>query len=88
MEKVDTNRFVDMMVKAEQSGKMFSLDLSPLEVTGLHGAIVLAMKHPHVASDMHDLRGILQRIRHKLCLIMEDIGFTEEEVKYLDTKEV
>lgn len=88
MEKVEIEKFIAVVIKAQQSGKTFSLELSPLKVTGLHGALTVAMKHPRVANEMQDTYEMLQEIREQLCQIMVEMGFTEEEVEFLDKTEM
>lgn len=88
MKEVSLKRFIDVVTIAQQSGKTFPLQLSASEITGLHGAIALAMNHPYLVNVLQDEYELLQRIRHILCQMMVDIGFTEEEVEYIDKTEV
>jgi len=81
-------RYKDVVVAATKEGKTYMLILSPLAVTTLHGAVALTMTHPQVKEKLKYAQLTLAEIRKKLCEALRQMGFTQEEVKYLDTKEV
>ena len=85
--KVSLERFWEVVKEAERRNKFYSLILTPVEVTGVHGAIALAMKHPKVKQDLTNIYPVLQDVRRLLCRNMVTMGFTEEEVEWLDRAE-
>lgn len=79
-------RFKQVTLEREAQGKKYIITLSPIEVTALHGALVLALRHPEVQK-MSGALPYLTSIRARLLELFRHMGFTEEEVQYLDTKE-
>lgn len=79
-------RFCLVVEASEQSGVTYTIALTPMQVTTLHGALALAMKHPEVKN--HATYPVLKSIRQQLLKHMQNMGFTPEELQYLDTREV
>jgi len=79
-------RFQEVVTSTEGQGKKYTLTLTPIQVTTLHGAIALVMRHPEVKTK--DIMSVLKAIRQETLDLMRLMGFTEDEVQYLDTKEV
>lgn len=78
------NRFTQVVLNAQEKKIKYPLILSGVEVTTLHGAVALAMKHPGVG--LNAIK-ILQDLRVRILEILKSMGFTDEEVKYMDTQE-
>ena len=85
-EKQMFERFQKVVLAAMCAGKFYDLTLSPLELATLHGALALVLKHPQVTQDSETGK-ILSELRKRLLLGFRDMGFTEEETQYLDTKD-
>jgi hypothetical protein len=87
-EKEMFKKFSQVVITATQQGKTYLLTLTPVEITTLHGAVALTMRHPEVQEKLKGAQIILGNLREKLRLLMLGMGFTQEEVEWLDTKEV
>ena len=87
-EKEMFKKFSQVVITATKQGKIHLLPLTPLELTTLHGAVALVMRHPEVREKLKGAQLILTNLRKRLCLLMVEMGFTQEEVEWLDTKEV
>jgi len=87
-EKEMFKKFSQVVIIATQQGQIHLLHLTPVELTTLHGAVALAMRHPEVREKLKGAQLILTNLRERLCLLMVEMGFTKEEVEWLDTKEV
>jgi len=87
-EKEMFKKFSQVVISATQQGKTYTLTLTPVETTTLHGAVALTMRHPQVRQKLQGAHAILANLREKLRLLMLEMGFTQEEVEWLDTKEV
>jgi len=81
-------KFSQVVITATKQGKIHVLPLTPVELTTLHGAVALTMRHPEVCEKLKGAQLILTNLRKRLCLLMVEMGFTQEEVEWLDTKEV
>jgi len=81
-------KFSQAVVSATKQGKTYRLVLTPLKLTTLHGAIALAMKHPKMQTDLQYAQQILTDIRKQICALLVEMGFTPQEVEWLDKREV
>jgi hypothetical protein len=79
-------RFKEVVLNEELKGKRYTFTMSPNTVVALHGAIAFVMKHPEIKK-MSGVMPVLKNVRQELLRCMRSMGFTEEEVRYMDTKE-
>ncbi|MCK9598683.1 MAG: hypothetical protein M0R06_06555 [Sphaerochaeta sp.] len=65
-------------------GEQFMMILNPLQITAMHGALADTMEHPQVKNELTHAYELLSSLR-KWCLqSFEDMGFTPDEVEWLD----
>jgi len=86
-EKEMFKKFSEIIVTATKQGKTYTIILNPIQITTLHGAVALTMKHPIVKKHLQDAQAILAELRKTLCSLMVKMGFTQEEVEWLDKRE-
>lgn len=87
-EKQMVEKFSQVITLATQQRKIYLLRLNPLEVAILHGAITLTLKHPEVRQTLIGANAILTNLRERICQLMLEMGFSQEEVEWLNKKEV
>jgi len=80
-------RFVEVVGTATNLGFKIRLDLTAIQLTTLHGAVALAMKHPDVPTKLKGANEVLMGIREQLKAAMLAMGFTRDEVTWLDKRE-
>lgn len=85
---MNEKRFVEIVKKASTENERYLLELAPIEVTALHGAVALAMRHPIVKGNLTAVYPVLGKIRKELCMLMRDMGFTDDEVEDMDKTEI
>jgi hypothetical protein len=83
--EVDVERYKSVM--AANSGRSWQLELDADSVSILHGALRLMMLHPKVKEGFSPMfKSMSQHLRNWCLVRFREMGFTEEEVKSLDSE--
>lgn len=82
---MDEQRLVEVVGQCHVNRRLFHLKLLPIDVMVLHAALRLTATHPEVAVNLHAYADRAKNIRDILLDFLLEMGFTEEEVAYLDS---
>jgi len=83
---MDSQRFIQVM--QSNMGKLWILELEPVEVGLLHGAIRLMLLHPEVQKNYcQAFKDLAAEIRQWCLRAFAEMGFTAEEIEVLDSEE-
>lgn len=80
---VSAERYQEIM--AENKGMTFPVIFGPVEVGLFHGALRLMLLHPEVEDFSDSFICIAERMREFCLGAYLRMGFSEEEVEYLDS---
>lgn len=83
--QMDEQRLVEVVGQCHVNRRLFHLKLLPIDVMVLHAALRLTATHPEVAVNLHAYADRAKNIRDILLDFLLEMGFTEEEVAYLDS---
>jgi hypothetical protein len=88
MPEIEFKDFTKVLLEATRRGDKVYLELTPVQLTVLHGMVALAMKHPTVKNQLEYAYHEGIKIREDIKQLMLRIGFSAEQVKELDTREI
>jgi hypothetical protein len=82
---MDRERFNKVL--DQNADKHLTLDMTPGQVTMIYGGIVFLGAHRNLRPDLQQLYwDRLEVIRSNLEKILRDMGFTEDEIRWLATR--
>lgn len=83
MKEVSQERYSEAI--HSNDGRTFQIELTPLEVGLIHGAIRLMLLHPDVARFSFSYHLEAENLRSVFLSIYREMGFSDEEIEYIDS---
>lgn len=81
---MDSQRYSQVI--QSNMGKLWFLQLEPVQVGLLHGALRLMLLHPEVENHSQAFKDLATELRQWCLRVYAEMGFTPDEIQALDSE--